>query len=532
MSIVSDKKTLEDENQVGINTLEHVEVENISNDAVAYSTAAKEPREQAPIKWFVYVVAAVAAMGGLLFGYDIGGSGGTFVMQGFRDTFGWPDAVDGTEAAWVDDQKGWITGIFSLGALAGALPSGTFADMIGRKTMLMINCVIFVIGTGLQTGSVNIEMMYAGRFFGGFAIGSLSCIVTMYQSEMAPESIRGVLVTLQQLCITFGIVVAASLNIAFETFDWGWRLSYGGNIILAIAMFIIMFFLDESPRWLVQKGKIDDARNCLKRIRQEYEVEDEIAEIREAIEQENIIGQGSWREVFSTKNNMLYRLMVGCGGQFFQQLCGINAIMFFAPSIISTFFGAQESIYGNLGIQVGNFLATFICIVLIEKVGRVSLLVSGGIGMFFGTILVCILSSPALDYKNDMTTGVFIIIFCAIYVIFFAYSWGPVIWVLCAEIYPQRLRGKAMSLSTATNWTMAFVVGKITPILLRPENLDMWGTFLFFAAFCFVLTFWAASCIPETANVPLEKMDELFHNFKVGFKYQKPQNRDRNSEYA
>eukprot|EP00122_Pirum_gemmata_P000873 Pgem_evm1s781 len=256
-----------------------------------------------------------------------------------------------------------------------------------------------------------------------------------------------------------------------------------------------MFFLDESPRWLVQKGRFEEARSCLLRIRQEYEVDAEMSEIISNIDEQKEQGEGSWAEVFSNKDNMLYRLFVGCGGQFLQQVCGINAIMFFAPSIINTFFGEQESIY----------------------VGRVSLLFSGAIGMTIGTVIVCILSSPALDYKNDMTTGVFIIVFCAIYVVFFAYSWGPVIWVVCAEIYPQRLRGKAMSLSTATNWGMATIIGKVTPLMLREENFDMWGTFLFFGAWCVICSLWSYTCVPETANVPLENMGQLFNDFKPGF---------------
>eukprot|EP00121_Abeoforma_whisleri_P011281 Awhi_evm1s10404 len=235
-----------------------------------------------------------------------------------------------------------------------------------------------------------------------------------------------------------------------------------------------MIFLDESPRWLVQKDKFDEARSALLRIRQPHEVEDELQEIIHTVEAERAIGDGKWVDLFRTENNMRYRTFLGAGGQFLQQICGINAIMFFAPDIISTFFGSEVAIYGNLGIQVANFLATFITIVLIEKVGRVSLLVSGGIGMAFGTMMVCILSSPILDYQNDQTVGIFIIVFCTIYVIFFAYSWGPVIWVVCAEIYPQNLRGKAMSVSTATNWAFATVIGKVTPIMYRPENLDLW----------------------------------------------------------
>eukprot|EP00122_Pirum_gemmata_P016697 Pgem_evm1s15617 len=455
-------ETINNNSIIGIDEKEHVEDHHQKNEPV------KEH-----IKPFVYVVAVVAAFGGLLFGYDIGGSGGTFVMPGFREHFGWP-ADTGNDPSWVSDQQGWINSLFTLGALFGALFSGTLADLIGRKKLLMLNCVIFTIGTGIQCGAVNMDMMYVGRVIGGIAIGSLSCVVTMYQSEVAPKSVRGVLVTMQQLCITFGIVIAAAANVGLTHWDEGWRISYGGNIIFAVAMFIMMIFLDDSPRWLVSKGRIEEARSALLRLRNLHEVEPEIVAIEEDLEEQRAIGEGSWREVFSNKENMLYRLFVGCGGQFLQQFCGINAIMFFAPSIIGLFFGSDVAIYGNLAIQSCNFLATFIAIALIDRVGRVSLLFFGGIGMTFGTLMVCVLSSPSVPYKTNQTVGIFIIVFCTVYVINFAYSWGPVIWVVCSEIYPQRLRGKAMSLSTATNWACASIVGRVTPIMYREENLNLW----------------------------------------------------------
>eukprot|EP00121_Abeoforma_whisleri_P005736 Awhi_evm1s5204 len=533
MSLVNDDKKSEELYNVNIHSLKTTDVDAVSNPNSALSN------EPAPIKFFVVIVAIVAAFGGLLFGFDIGGSGGTFVMDGFRAQFGWP--MDGENPEWVSQQQGWISSLFSLGALCGALPSGTLADLIGRKKLLMLNCVIFTIGVSIQAASFNIEMLYAGRFIGGFAIGSLSMVVTMYQSEMAPERIRGILVTMQQLCITFGIVLAAAANVGLRHVEWGWRVSYGGNVVLSVAMFIMLIFLDESPRWLVQKGKHNEARKALLRIRQKEEVEFELAaimktceeenEIGSAImktcEEENEIGSGKWLDLFRKDNNMAYRTFLGCGSQFLQQICGINAIMFFAPDIISTFFGAEQAIYGNLGIQVANFLATFITIVLIERMGRVSLLQIGAVGMAVGTLLVCILSSPALDYQNDQTTGVFIIVFCTIYVIFFAFSWGPVVWVLCSEIYPQNLRGKGMSLSTTTNWAFATVIGKITPIMYRPENLDLWGTFLFFSCWCVILFIFSSTMIPETAGVPLENMDNIFDSFKVGLR--RPQLKPNNN---
>ncbi|KAJ3615968.1 hypothetical protein Zmor_012152 [Zophobas morio] len=472
--------------------------------------------QSSPVKPFVYVVAAIAALGGLLFGYDIGGSGGTLIFQGFRRHFGWPDVQVGIKDSYdVSVQKALISAFFTLGALVGALPSGALSELFGLKKIIMSNCVIFTFGTSLQASAINIYMMCTGRFIGGIGVGALSALVPTYQSEIAPEKIRGVLVTMQQLSITIGIVLAGAVNLGLRWHDWGWRFSYGGNIIFAVIMFVAFIFMDESPRWLVRNNEYEKARKVFSKIRVKGDIDMELGRIKQKIESAEKVGSKSWRDVFSGKNKMRHRLFIGCGGQFLQQLSGINAIMFFAPSIISDFFGQDASLYGNLGIQVANFLATFICLALIERAGRVTLLLTGAFGMFVSTIVVCILSSPLLNYKGNSDVGNGIIAFCVIYVIFFAYSWGPIIWVVCSEIFPSDLRGKGMGLATATNWLMATLVGVITPIMID-SKLSLWGTFLFFSVWNLLSIFFAAVVLPETAGRSLEDMNLVFDNFKAG----------------
>jgi len=295
----------------------------------APAAAADQPVQER-VKPFVYVVALVSAMSGLVFGYDIGGSGGTFVMEGFRNHFGWPPIEPGQpELKWVADQQGWATSSFPIGCILGSLPSGYLVDRFGRKGTLIGLTLIFTIGAAMQLGPVNIEMLYASRIIAGFGLGGLSMAATLYQSETAPTSVRGVVVSLQQLAITFGIFLAGALNVGLQHWDEGWRISYGGKAFISLAMFIAMFFMPESPRWLVSQDRREEALEALRKIRFEDEIDFEYNSLIQAVDEEraNAELQGTWMDLFSVKELMWYRTMVGFMVQLLQQFTGINAVM-------------------------------------------------------------------------------------------------------------------------------------------------------------------------------------------------------------
>jgi len=259
--------------------------------ASAVSKTVDEPHRKVQLRPFVYLVAVVAALGGLLFGYDIGGSGGTFVMQGFREHFGWPWPIPVEDPAYVLGQQGWINALFTLGALVGAVPAGSIADAVGRRRTIYSAALLFTIAASVQTGAVNMDMMYVGRFFGGIAIGMVSAIVPMYISECAPEHFRGQLSTMWQLAVTIGIVLAGILNIPLSSWEEGWRISYGGNIVFSSTLFFMMLFvMPESPRWLAAKDKDDAAEQVLKKLRFDYEVQPELAEIKAKVKEERAEG--------------------------------------------------------------------------------------------------------------------------------------------------------------------------------------------------------------------------------------------------
>lgn len=469
-----------------------------------------------PIKAGAVIAALVSSWGGLIFGYDIGGSGGTFTMVGFREQMGWPaKPPQGTsEPSWVTDQQGWITSVFALGAVAGALASGSTADRIGRKWAIILFAAIFTVAAIIMGACGTVELLYVGRFIGGIGVGGLSMASTCYMSEIAPERIRGLLVALQQLCITFGIFLAACLNVGLQHWTQGWRFSYCGNGFVAVLLMATMFFCPESPRWLYKKGRTDDARATLVRIRQAHEVDPELAQIVEDERIAVLAAQTKWSDLFRHANNMRYRTNIGVAILFLQQMTGINAIMYFAPVIFADFLSTNIALMANLLLMFLNFVSTFITIAYVDTYGRRTLLVWGSFGMAITSAVVCLLSSKLFDYNNDTTVAWLIVAFCALYVINFAFSWGPVGWIVPAEIFPLDLRGKGMTLSTTANWLCNFAIGRVTPEFLRKDVFDLWGTFLFFGACCFAMGFFTLLFVPETKSVTLEQIDGVVQGFR------------------
>jgi SP family sugar:H+ symporter-like MFS transporter len=330
-------------------------------------------------KPFIVVVASCAALGGLIFGYDIAGAGATFVMDGFQRHFGWecaPDDLDCTAASdgEIDRDKGLINGLFGMGATFGAILNPYFAEKYGRRPCLFLSTLVFIVGASIQTAAPLMWVMWLGRVFSGMGIGMLSMCVPVYIAECSPEHMRGTLGTLWQVAVTTGILIASAANLGLSKWDEGWRLSYGGNIIFAFILLACLVVMPESPRWLAGHASDEDLTLALKKLRYDDEIETEKQKLHQEVEEEKSRGEAPWREVFSTSNTMRRRVFLGMSLQAFQQLCGINAIMFYAPDILNTFFTEDQAIAGAFYLNAINFLATFIAVAAIDKFGRVKLL--------------------------------------------------------------------------------------------------------------------------------------------------------------
>jgi len=448
----------------------------------------------------------------LCFGYDIAGAGATFVMSGFEEHFGWSCAADDLDCVpmsqeKIDRQQGAINGLFGAGATIGAVLNPYVADKWGRKPCLYLAATIFIIGATLQTISPTMNVMYAGRLIAGSGIGALSMASPVYIAECAPEEYRGSLGTLWQLAITMGIVIASACNLGLKEWDEGWRLSYGGNIIVAIALIICLIFMPESPRWLAAKGSPEALDAALKKLRYEEEIEGEKEFLEREVIEEKKLGTATWGELLAVDNKMRYRLFLGIGFFAAQQLSGINAIMFYAPKILDYFFGSDGAIYGTFGLNVINCLATFITVFSIDRLGRVKLMVSGGIIMTLSLMANAVLS--AMD-RTD-TVGALVMLFCGLYIVGFAYSWGPVPWVVCPEMFPQRARGKANGITSMTHWFMTTIIGALFP---RAATASLSGCFGFFTVVIFLGVLMVYFVEPETRGLDIFDIDKKFKDHK------------------
>ena len=467
-------------------------------------------------KLFIVLVACIAAFGGLIFGYDIAGAGATFVMDGFRHHFKWEcpeDAIDCTDASdgTIDRDKGLINGLFGVGATVGALINSYVAEKLGRRPCLSISAVVFIIGASIQTYAPLMWVMWLGRVFSGMGIGMLSMCAPVYIAECSPEHVRGKLGTLWQIAITVGIVIASAANLGLKEWDEGWRLSYGGNIVFAIIMLICLAFMPESPRWLAAHGTETQLKEALTRTRFEDEVEEEMAKLQAEVEEEKKLGDAPWSEVFSTKNRMSYRVLLGFLLFAFQQLSGINAVMFYAPDILDTFFTEDQAIAGTFVLNIINFLATFITVFTVEKFGRTKLFVVGG-SLMCPCLIVCGIFS-SLD--QSMGVGWAVLVFSALYIVSFAFSWGPLCWISCSEMFPYRTRGKATGITTMSHWLFTTIVGGIFPVA---STASLSGCFFFFAGSVFLGTLMVYFFQVETAGMTSLEIDKAYANHKPAMK--------------
>ncbi|KAJ1919845.1 hypothetical protein H4219_001754 [Mycoemilia scoparia] len=468
------------------------------------------------------MVCAVASLGGLLFGYDQGNMSEILQMPPFLEYFNYPNAT----------HQGLMTSMLTLGCFLGALCSAYLADRLSRKYAIMVGCAVFIIGSALQTGAVNEAMMIVSRIIGGIGVGILSNIVPLFQSELAPPEIRGRLICLQQIAITGGIMVAFWIGYGCSKIKTtaSFRIPLGVQIIPALVLMAAIMFMPFSPRWLIAKGRDEEACAVLAKLRAGGDLDHpmvirEFNEIKEVVTSEKEVESGSYLEL--VKHPVRRRVIIGIVVQAFLQLTGINTIMYYAPKIFKQagLKGTDAPLLAQGINGVLNFLCTIPITVYIDKWGRRSTLMFGALGMVvayiaMGTIMA-VYGKPFQDgsdtsiaYDNgaaSRATMAFVYIFVACY----ALSWGPICWIYPSEIFPMRVRAKATSITTATNWIFNFLVAQVAPILMSDIT---WGLYIIFACFNLLAFMHVFFFCPETKGVMLEDMDELFGQSVWAFK--------------
>lgn len=432
--------------------------------------------------------AVTAGVGGLLFGYDTGviSSSLIFIKKDF---------------ALTSFEEGLIASILAIGAVFGAITSGPVSDRVGRKPTVFVISAIFAAGGLLAALSPNGVVLIVARFVLGLAVGGTSVLVPMFIAEISSPHRRGRLVAVNQLMITIGILISYLVGYALAPVE-GWRWMFAIALIPAALLAIGMSTLPETPRWLIIHDRIDDARAILRRLRGGMNVEAAVdAELHE-IEQVREQGSARWTDAVSRRVRPL--LLVGLGFQFLAQLTGVNAVIYYAPTILHNGgLGASASILATVGVGTMNFLMTIVGMALIDRVGRRLLLYWGlsfaapaliGLGIILGT--------------GQLTgAGTAIAIICLIvYIAAVAVSVNTVVFVLPSEIYPLRVRGKAMGMTLVTNWGMNFVVSlSALPVMAAIGALPM---FLIFAALCIVMLLFTRFIVPETKGRSLEELEE------------------------
>jgi sugar porter (SP) family MFS transporter len=440
-------------------------------------------------------VGGVTFLAGLLFGYDQGViSGALPLLQADLD-------LSTLESEIVTS---WVT----LGALFGALIAGGLADRIGRRWSAVVAGVLFAAGAVIEAAAPGAGLLTLGRVVTGLGVGFASVVAPLYAAEMAPKRLRGRFVSTYQFAITVGIFFAYLADDALTGGD-RWRLMFALAVIPGVALAIGFLIMPESARWLLKMGRRDEARESLVKVDGPESADEELATLEATVEAEAKEGEATWGEVFSP--GLRRALWVGVGLAAFQQITGINAIIYYANEIFAEagFTTAQAQAKATLyAVGLVNVLATLIALAWVDRFGRRPLLLAGLVGMTVSLAAVGIsfatLSTTAESETSTTVGGLVTVIALVVFIASFAFSMGPVVWTLIAEIYPNRVRGRAISVATAVNWLCAFLVAQF--FLSLVDAIGESTTFFLFAALCVVTYVFVWRLVPETKGHSLEEI--------------------------
>ena len=454
---------------------------------------------------YVIFMAVVAAIGGILFGYD------TAVISGTTE-------IVKNQFQLTDLKEGWYVGCALIGSICGVLVAGSLSDYLGRKITMLISAALFSISAIGCAVCGSFDGLVAYRIIGGVGIGIVSIVSPIYISEVSPAKIRGTLVSLYQLAVTLGFLLAylanwvidANIDAALTLGDpslslWermmnteAWRGMLGSETLPALLFFFIIFFIPESPKWLIVKGKMDKAAVVLGKIyAQPQEIEEEIMVTKDSLGGD----KGSWADLL--KPGILLAVIAGSAIAILGQFMGVNAVLYYGPKIFSE-AGFDNPMFSTVLVGVVNCVTTILAVFIIDKVGRKQLIYWGVSGMILCLIAIGVYFGwgPALGLGN-----VFMLTFFLAYVFCCAISISAIVFVLLSEMYPNSVRGRAMSIAGFALWIGTYLIGQLTPVLLGWSQA---GTFFIFAVMCvpYMLIMWKV--IPETTGKSLEEIERFW----------------------
>lgn len=436
---------------------------------------------------FLTWVTFVAVNGGLLFGLNMAGISGA--VDGIKGDFSLTDSGLGTVAA-----------LLTIGCLIGALFTGNFTEKYGRKNVMIVSAVLYIIsaaGCAIAGSSI---MLIVFRVLSGLAVGATSVVAPMYISEIAPAKKRGRLVSFNQFAITIGIVLAYIFDyllVGLGADNWRYMLAVPAVFGTIYLIFLILKF-PESPRWLLAHGQKEEAVKVLASLGGQQLVDDELPEMELALKAEAKKEKMSVGELFRGKTGKI--VLIGTLIAAFQQITGINAVIMFAPDIFQAAGSAKgDSLMMAMVVGMVNFLMTIFALWLVDKKGRKTLLLWGAVGMMASLLYLTI------EFAKPVQFGPGVLIALLVYISFFAASFAPVMWVIISEIYPNRIKGVAMSFSTAVSWLCTFLTVYFAPVIHGTLGLSyLFGIFGFFSVVAWVFVkIW----IPETKGKTLEQIE-------------------------
>jgi sugar porter (SP) family MFS transporter len=435
---------------------------------------------------YLYFICLVATMGGLMFGFDVAIISGAVPF--IQPYFGWNEL-----------QLGWGVSSLLVGAIIGAFGSGVLSDMYGRKKILIFVALFFAFSCTFTALATSSAIFITARVFGGLAVGAASVLSPMYVAEVAPPRNRGMLVAIYQLAIVLGILCSYTINYGLHSIDNNWRWMFATGILPSVLFFTGLFFIPESPRWLYKAGRKNDSLRILTRIGGESLAKNEIQEIADSLKGDHT--SVSLSELF--KPGVRRVMLVGFILAVLVQVSGINTIVDYAPKILlAAGVEIKNALLQTSLVGFINFVFTFVAILYIDKAGRRTLYLIGSMGMFVTLVML------AISFYLKME-GIFTLVCILLFIAFFASCIGPVFWTLVAEIFPNRIRGKALAFASFTQWIFNFLI-----VLLFPHFLASLGgtiTFLFLAVMSFLQFMFTFLYVPETKGKSLEEIEQIWN---------------------
>ncbi|OMO94315.1 Sugar/inositol transporter [Corchorus olitorius] len=462
----------------------------------------------------VVITCIVAATSGLIFGYDIGISGGVTTMQPFLEEF-FPSVLRKAKGAktniyCVYDSQVLtaFTSSLYIAGLAASLVASRLTVAIGRRNTMVIGGLTFLAGSAINGGAVNIAMLILGRILLGFGVGFTNQATPVYLSEVAPPKWRGAFNTGFQFFLGVGVVAANCINYGTAKHSWGWRLSLGLAAVPACIMTIGALVISDTPSSLIERGKVEQARESLRKVRGKgCDVESELAELKKASEVAKEANQEPFMTIFKRQHRP--HLVMSIAIPFFQQVTGINIIAFYAPVLFqSVGFGNDSALIAAIILGLVNLASILVSTGVVDRYGRRFLFLEGGIQMFVCQVGVAVVLAvtTGVSGTKQISKGyaVLVLVLMCIYAAGFGWSWGPLSWLIPSEIFPIKIRPTGQSISVAVNFATTFVLSQTFLTMLCHFK---YGTFLFYAGWIALMTIFIALFLPETKGIPLDSMN-------------------------